>query len=87
MYVCTISLIRNWSNLQEKGQIWIFHDLLGARQRGQKSSGKKTFIFDCYDLTIQFFYYRITYYMRGSSYSNDWNNVGVMENNVSYCYK
>ena len=46
-------LIRNWPNLEKKDQMWIFHDLLGARQHSQKSSKKnKTFIFYCYDLAI-----------------------------------
>ena len=40
MYVCVTSLIRNWSNLQKKNQIWIFHDLIIARQYSQKNSEK-----------------------------------------------
>ena len=38
---------------KKKDQIWIFHDLLGARQHSQKSSEKKKpFMFGCYDLAI-----------------------------------
>ena len=39
--VCVTSLIRNWPNLQEKDQIWNFHDLLDARQHSQKTMRKK----------------------------------------------
>ena len=40
MYVCVTLLMRNWPNLQEKDQMWIFHDLLGAREHSQKSNEK-----------------------------------------------
>ena len=66
MYVCITFLIRNWLNFQEKDQIWIFHDLLGASQHSQKRSEKKPLFFDCYDhavhneSVIEFFYCTMT---------------------------
>ena len=32
--------MRNWPNLEEKDQIWNFHDLLGGRQHSQKNNEK-----------------------------------------------
>ena len=49
MFACVTSLLRNWPNLQEKDQLWNFHDLLDARQNSQRNSEK---IFDCYDYRI-----------------------------------
>ena len=40
MHVCVTFLIKNWPNSKEKDQIWIFHDLLGARQHSLKRSEK-----------------------------------------------
>ena len=39
-YVCVTFLIIFLPNLKENDQIWIFHDLLGARQHSQKISEK-----------------------------------------------
>ena len=40
VYICVTSLIRDWPNCKKKDQIWIFHDLLGARHHSQKSNEK-----------------------------------------------